>query len=190
MIDGKPAYLSYVSPTQINLQAPDDSTTGIVKVTVTNAAGSVTSTVNLGQFGPSFFLLDGAHVAGIILRSDGSGAYDGGKYDIVGPTGTSLGFPTVAAKPGDTVELFGVGFGPTNPQVPAGKAFSGAARAANPVKLAIGSASLSPIFAGISAAGVYQINVTIPAGLGSGDQPLAGIAGDTQTQTRAVISLQ
>jgi uncharacterized protein (TIGR03437 family) len=189
-INGKPAYLSYVSPTQINLQAPDDSTTGTVNVTVTNAAGSATSTVTLGQFGPSFFLIDGMHVAGIIPRSDGSGAYGGGTYDIVGPTGTSLGFPTVAAKPGDTVELFGVGFGPTNPPVPAGTAFSGAAKAENPVQLAISGAALNPLFAGLSAAGVYQINVKIPAGLGSGDQPLAGAAGGTQTQTRAVISLQ
>jgi uncharacterized protein (TIGR03437 family) len=189
-IDGKSAYLSYVSPTQINLQAPDDSTTGTVNVTVTNAAGSATSTVTLGQFGPSFLLIDGAHIAGIIPRSDGSGAYGGGTYDIVGPTGTSLGFPTVAAKPGDTVEIFGVGFGPTNPLVPAGQAFRGAAATANPVQLAIAGAALNPLFAGLSAAGVYQINVTIPTGLGSGDQPLAGIAGGTQTQTRAVISLQ
>src|SRR5579863_517298 len=189
-IDGKRAFLSYVSPTQINLQAPDDSTTGLVEVTVTNAAGSATSTVALGQFGPSFLLFDGAHVAGIILRSDGSGAYGGGTYDILGPTGTSLGFPTVAAKAGDTVELFGVGFGPTSPVVPAGQAFSGAARAVNPVQLAIATAAVNPLFAGLSAAGVYQINVTIPAGLGSGDQPLAGIAGGTRARTRAGISLQ
>ena len=62
---------------------------------------------------PSFLLLDSKHVTGIILRSDGSGAYAGGVYDIIGPTGTSLGYPTVAAKAGDIVELFGVGFGPT-----------------------------------------------------------------------------
>ena len=157
---------------------------------VTNGAGSATSTVTQGQFGPSFLLIDGAHVAGIIPRSDGSGAYGGGTYDILGPTGTSLGFPTVAAKPGDTVEIFGVGFGPTNPLVPAGQAFLGMAAAANPVQLAIAGAALNPLFAGLSAAGIYQINVTIPTGLGSGDQPLAGIAGGTETQTRAVISLQ
>ena len=91
---------------------------------MTTANGSAASKVTLGPFGPSFSLLDGKHVAGIILRSDGSGAYGGGTYDIVGPTGTSLGFKTVAAKAGDVLELFGVGFGPTNPAVPAGKAFS------------------------------------------------------------------
>jgi uncharacterized protein (TIGR03437 family) len=73
------------------------------------------STITLSQFAPSFFLLDSTHVDGIILRSNGSGAYGGGTYDILGPTGNSLGYATVAAKAGDTLELFGTGFGPTNP---------------------------------------------------------------------------
>jgi uncharacterized protein (TIGR03437 family) len=189
-INGKSAYMSYVSPTQINVQAPNDTTTGIVNVTVTNGNGSATSTVTLGQLTPSFLLLDGTHVAGIILRFDGSGAYGGGSYDIVGPTGTSLGYKTVAAKQGDMVELFSLGFGPTSPPVPAGQAFSGAAATTNTVQLAIGGTTAIPLFAGLSSAGVYQINVTIPAGLGTGDQPLAGITGGVQTQAGVVISLQ
>ena len=98
-INNRPAYLWYVSPGQINLQLPDDTATGSVSVVVTTAGGTVTSSVNLGPFSPSFSLLDGKHVAGIIARSDGSGAYGGGTYDVVGPTGTSLGYKTVAAKP-------------------------------------------------------------------------------------------
>jgi uncharacterized protein (TIGR03437 family) len=189
-INGKSAYLAYVSPTQINLQAPDDTTRGPVNVTVANAGGSSTSTVTLGQFGPSFLLLDNTHVAGIILRSDGSGAYGGGSYDIVGPTGTSLGYKTVAAKQGDVVELFAVGFGPTSPAVLAGQAFSGAAPAVNPVSLAIGGTVATPLFAGMNSAGLYQINVIVPAGLGSGDRPLAGIVGGAQSQSGVVVSLQ
>ncbi len=117
-VNNKPAYLWFVSSGQINLQAPDDTATGTVPVVVKTPTGSATSTVTLGQFGPSFSLLDSSHVAGIIIRTDGSGAYGGGSYDIIGPTGSSLGFGTVAAKAGDTVELFGVGFGATNPAGP------------------------------------------------------------------------
>ena len=110
-INGKSAYLSYVSPTQINLQAPDDTARGTVDVTVTNTNGSATATVALADPAPAYLLLDSnKHVAGIILRPDGSGAFGGGTYDILGPTGASLGYPTVAAKPGDLVELFGTGF--------------------------------------------------------------------------------
>ena len=91
-IDGKPAYLSFVSPTQINLQAPDDTAIGTVSVVVTTAAGTATSTVTLSQFAPSFSLLYKRFVTGIILRSDGSGAFGGGAYDILGPTGNSFGY--------------------------------------------------------------------------------------------------
>jgi hypothetical protein len=42
--------------------------------------------VTLAEFAPSFLLRDNKHVAGIIPRSDGSGAYGGGTYDILGPT--------------------------------------------------------------------------------------------------------
>jgi len=189
-IDGRAAYLWYVSPTQINLQAPDDTATGTVNVVVTTAAGSATSSVTLGQYGPSFSLLDAKHVAGIILRSNGSGAYGGGTYDIVGPTGTSLGYSTVAAKAGDILELFGVGFGPTTPAVLAGQAYSGGAPTTNPVQLSVNNVAVTPSFTGITSAGLYQINLTLPAGLGTGDIPLVATAGGMQTPSTVVLSVQ
>jgi len=190
-INGKKAYLWYVSPGQINLQAPDDTTTGSVSVVVTTPSGTAASTVTLGAFGPALSLLDGKHVAGIILRSDGSGAYGGGGYDIVGPTGTSLGYKTVAAKAGDILELYGVGFGPTNPVVLAGQIYSGAAAATNSVQLSINNVTVLPAFAGLTSAGLYQINVVqLPAGLGVGDVPLVASVGGVQTPTGVVISLQ
>jgi uncharacterized protein (TIGR03437 family) len=189
-IDGKAAYLWLVSPGQINLQAPKDTATGTVPVVVTTANGSAASTVTLSQFAPSFSLLDATHVTGIILRSNGSGADGGGTYDILGPTGNSIGYPTVAAKAGDIVELFGVGFGPTTPAVTAGTVFSGAAATTNPVQLVIGRTAVTPLFAGLSSAGLYQINLTIPAGLGTGDLALVATVGGVQTQSGVVISLQ
>lgn len=189
-INGKPAYLWYVSPTQINFQAPNDTATGTVAVVVTTGSGSSTSTVTLSQFGPSFSLLDSRHVTGIILRSNGSGSQGGGVYDIIGPTGSSLGYPTVAAKAGDTIELFGVGFGPTTPVVLAGQVFSGAAATTNSVKLVINNVSLTPAFAGLSSAGLYQINLTVPPGVGTGDVSLSASVAGVQTPSGIVISLQ
>jgi len=189
-IDGRPAYLSFVSPGQINVQAPDDPTTGTVTVEVTTAFGSATSTVTLAQIAPSWLLFDSKHVAGIILRSDGSGADGGGTYDLLGPTGSSLGYPTVAAKAGDIVELFGTGFGPTTPVVLAGQAFSGAAGTTNAVNLLIDTVSVTPIFAGLSGPGLDQINLTVPTGLGTGDVSLVAVVGGVRTQSNVVISLQ
>jgi uncharacterized protein (TIGR03437 family) len=97
---------------------------------------------------------------GIIIRSDSSGAYGRGTYDI---------------------------FGPTNPAVPAGAAYVGSAHTTNPVTLSIGNRSLSPSFAGETSAGLYQLNVTIPSGLGSGAVSLQ--ASVVQTPV-VMISLQ
>jgi uncharacterized protein (TIGR03437 family) len=179
-----------VSPTQINLQAPDDTTTGQVLVVVTTTAGNASSSVTLGFYAPSFSLLDAKHVTGIILRSNGSGAYGGGSYDIFGPTGTSLGYQTTAAKAGDSVVLFGVGFGPTTPSEPAGQVLSGSAPTNSTVSLLINNVSVIPSFAGLSSAGLYQINLTVPAGLGTGDVSLVAAVGGASTQNGVVISLQ
>jgi uncharacterized protein (TIGR03437 family) len=190
MIDGKGAWMEYVSPLQMNVQAPDDTATGTVSVVVATAGGTASGTVTLAPFAPSFLLLDDKHVAGIILRLNGTGAYGGGSYDILGPTGTSLGYQTVAAKAGDIVELYAIGLGPTNPTVPSGEPFTSAAPTTSPVNVLINSVSVTPSFSGLSGAGLYQINLTVPAGLGMGDVPLAAMVGGAQTQPGVVISLQ
>ncbi len=189
-INGKPGYPIYVSATQINLQAPDDSATGPVPVVVTTASGKANAVVTLAEFGPSFSLFDATHVAGIILRLDGSGTQGGGTYDILGPTGNSLGFPTMAAKPGDIVELFGVGFGATSPATTSGQVFSGAAPAVTPINLLINGVNVTASFAGLSSAGLYQINLTVPPGLGTGDLSLVAGVGSVRTPPGVAISLE
>ena len=192
-INGKLGYLYFVSPTQINLQAPDDTATGTVPVVVTTGNGTITSTVTLEPLGPSFFLLgDAKHAAGIIVRSDGSGAYGGGTYDIIGPTGNSLGYATVAAKAGDTIELYAAGLGTTSPSFPAGQALPANAygTATSKINLIINGTTLTPSFAGITEAGEFQLNLTVPTGLGTGDVSLAATVGGLQTPAGVVITLQ
>jgi uncharacterized protein (TIGR03437 family) len=109
---------------------------------------------------------------------------------VLGPTGMSPDYQTVAAKPGDIVELFGVGFGPTNSPVPAGKAFSGAAPTTNSVQVSIGGTAVTPLFSGLSSSGLYQITLAIPAGLGRGDQAFVATVDGVQTQAGVVFSLQ
>jgi uncharacterized protein (TIGR03437 family) len=188
-IDNKSAYLSYVGPTQINLQAPDDTATGTVNVVVTTALGTTTSSVDLALQGPSFCLLgDDKHVAGEIATPNGMGAYGGGSYDLVGPSG-AFSFNTRPVNPGETLILYGVGFGPTNPPVPAGSVFSGSAPTSNPVAITIGGVSASVVFAGITEAGLYQFNLTVP-NAGSGDQALLATVNGVQTQSGPVVTVQ
>ena len=193
-INNKPAYLSYAAPTQINLQAPDDDARGLVNVTVTNANGSATGTVTLASQSPSFSLLgDGKHVAGIIVRPDGSGAYGSGanSYDVLGPTGTSLGYKTVAGKAGDTVVIFAIGLGPTNPPVPAGQPYQGSpALASDSLTVTVGGIPVTPFFSGVGLPGLFQLDLTIPSGLSTGDQPLLAKVNGVYTQSSVVMALQ
>ena len=189
-INGKPAYLWIVSPTQINLQAPDDTTVGPVSVAVNGAFGTAASIVTLAAYGPSFSLLgDGKHAVGEIATPDGSGAWAGGTYDLVGPL-NAFSFNTRPVKAGETLTLFGVGFGPTTPHVPAGKPFSGAAPTNSPVTVTIGGISANVTFAGIIETGLYQINLTVPANLSNGDQPLQATVNGVQTPVGPVITVQ
>ena len=144
-IDNKPAYLWYVSPNQINAQVPDDSATGTVSVTVTTASGTATASVSLAGFGPSLSLFDNQYVAAEILTPDGSGTYGGGSYDLVGPI-DRFAYKTRPVRPGETLALYGVGFGPTDPSVPAGQAFTGAAPTTNPVTVTIGGEAARVLF--------------------------------------------
>jgi uncharacterized protein (TIGR03437 family) len=188
-VDGKPAYLAYVSPTQINAQAPDDAAEGLVTVTVSGPNGSASATVLLSTYDPSFSLFDAKHVAGIILTPDGSGHYGNGTYDILGPAG-QFSFITRPVKAGETLEVFGMGFGPTYPSTPAGQAFTGSASLANPVSLTIGGSSVSTSFAGLVGAGIYQFTFVVPQ-LSSGDQLIqAGMNGSTGITPPAYVSVQ
>lgn len=84
-----------------------------------------------------------------------------------------------------------MGFGPTSPVVPAGRAYLGSAATTNPIQLLINNVAVLPAFSGITSAGLYQINVVnLPSGLGIGDVPLRATVGGVQTPSGVVLSLQ
>jgi len=56
--------------------------------------------------------------------------------------------------------------------------------------LQINTTFITPSFAGLSGAGLYQINFKVPAGVGSGDLPLKIQVPDGTTYPGPVISMQ
>jgi uncharacterized protein (TIGR03437 family) len=177
MIDGKPAYVEYISPTQINVLAPDDTTVGSVSVQVTaNEQQSNTLTVPEKQFAPAFFTTGSTTGGGTVVAA-------------VHTNGTVVSASQPAA-PGETLMLYGTGFGPTNPVSPTGQLVTTAAMLANSVQITIGGVTVPAAFAGLVESGVDQFNVTIPASLPNGNAAVVASIGGVQTQSGVSIPVQ
>ncbi len=181
-IGGKPAYIYYTSPGQLNVLAPDVAA-GQVSVTVTTAG--VTSSpflVNASQYGPAFFLWPASQV--VATRQDYSFAVKPATFATT----------TVAAKPGDVLILWGTGFGPTIPPAPSGVAVPGTGgyTTASAPTVSINSTPAT-VYGGAlapGAVGLYQIAIQVPTTLAEGDWPIqAGIGGVT-SPTGAILSVQ
>ncbi len=169
-VGGKPAYVYYVSPTQLNLLAPDIPA-GPAQVTVTAPSGtSSTFTVTASQYGPAFFSWPNNQP--VATRQD---------FSYAAADGTFAGATTVPAKPGDVIILWGTGFGPTLPaapvgvQVPSDRTYSTATPPSiqiNNVAATVYGAALAPGFAGL-----YQVAIQVPTSLPDGNWPLTAIIG-------------
>jgi uncharacterized protein (TIGR03437 family) len=177
-VNGKPAYLYYISPSQVNILTPPDSLPSSVQVVV-SANGGVTAsyTAPAQALSPSFFVFDGTHVAAVHLN----GGY-------VGPTTLYPGLST-PAKPGELVVLFANGFGPTSQPVVSGALTQGGTLMTMP-PIQIGGVPATVQYAGLSAVGQFQFNVYIPSSLADGDQPITATYGGFTTPTGALITVQ
>jgi uncharacterized protein (TIGR03437 family) len=170
-IDGLPAYVDYISPTQINVLTPSNLTNQFPMVVVTNTVGSsvgvtVFNTPNM----PAFFTWPNNQV--VATHED---------YTWAVKNGTFPGTTTVPAKPGETITLWGTGFGPTNPVPPAGMIVptdqtyyttTVPTVEVNLVNATVYGAALAPGFAGL-----YQLSFQVPASLPNGTYQLFATVG-------------
>lgn len=163
-VNGKAAYVEYVSPTQINILTPDDSSTGPVQIQVTTVGGTADPvSVTLQKTAPAFFTFDGKYLAA--THVDGT---------LIGAPGFFASAPaaTTPAKPGETIVLYGSGFGVTNPVVAASQLVTQVSPlAATDFAVRIGGVNALVGFAGLipGNAGLYQFNVQVPTTAVDGD---------------------
>lgn len=169
-VDGKDAFVRFVSPGQVNVQVPDGIGTGPVNVVVTNEAGAsanipMTGVARApGVLAPANFNVGGRQLA-VALLSDNS--------TFVARTGEIAGVTSRPARVGETITLYLVGAGATNPAVPAGSVASGTPLLAN-TTVRFGDAPATVSYAGLApgAIGLYQFNVVVP-NVAAGDVRLA-----------------
>jgi len=116
-------------------------------------------------------------------------------YAYLGASGLKAGATFVPARPGDWLELYGVGWGATDPAVEPGAVPGKIAPTAQKVKVTIGGLEVAEqdvYYAGASPAtpGLYQLNVRLPAAIPDGDQAvMLEVAGES-TPAGAYITVK
>jgi uncharacterized protein (TIGR03437 family) len=179
-VNGTPAYPYYISPTQLNVLAPDGIAPGQVQVQVNNPQGaSNTFTVNATAATPAFF----ATAPGYAAAEHSNGVPVGKAALVAGATFTP-------AQPGETIALYGTGFGAMNPFSPAGQILAAPAELSNTVTVTIGGQPAVVAYAGVVSSGLDQLNVTVPPGLPNGDAPIVATVNGVSTQSGLAITVQ
>jgi uncharacterized protein (TIGR03437 family) len=179
-VNGKNAFISFTGLgndfgrqfDQINFISPDETARGPVTVEVFKDGAMVGSRmVTLDTISPALFAYSTPDGQGNLYYA-GLTAPD---TAYVAPSNlfgvpTIGGFPVRPVRPGEVVQLFGTGFGETNPPTPAGR-LAGAAELVTKGTMRIGGLPATIAYQGMAPgfAGVYQFNVTVPAGLQNGN---------------------
>ena len=160
-INGKPAFVSYISPGQVNAQVPDGIEPDLRNVIVHTSQGYsdprpiAVNAIRGGLLAPGQFAFSGLQYA-VALLPDGS---------YVLPAGATIpGIASRPAHPGETITVFGVGFGRVTPAMPAGTIASGLTALVNPVAFQFGTAAASVTYQGLAPGyvGLYQFNLVVP----------------------------
>ena len=177
-VNGKAAYMYYISPTQANILTPPDAISGPVPVRL--SYGGQTSTAFMAQaqtLSPAFFVFGGGpYVAAIHVN----GAY-------IGPATLYPGL-TTPAKPGETIEIYADGFGATNSAVESGSVAQSGVLTPQPA-VTIGGVPATVQYAGLVGPGEFQFNVVVPTGLDNGDQPITATYKGASTQAGTLLAV-
>ena len=179
---GKPAYIYYVSPGQLNVLAPDVPA-GPISVTVTTAAGASSAFATTASvYVPAFFTWPNNQA--VATRQD---------YTYAVKAGTFAGATTVAAKPGEVIILWATGFGPTMPAAPTGVSVpaSGGYPTASAPTVTINNTQATVYGAALApgSSGLYQVAIQVPTTLTDGDWPIQATIGGVSSPTGIVLSV-
>ena len=177
-VNGKPAFIYYISPTQVNILTPPDAITGTVPVQLSNN-GTMSNVVNnsAAALSLAFFTFDGTHVTA--THADGS---------LIGPASLYPGLST-PAKPGETIVVCANGFGTTTVPIVSGGETQSGVLPQTPV-VGIGGYVASVPFAGLVAPGEFQFNIVVPDSAPDGDLGISAAYDNAVTPSTAPLAVQ
>lgn len=166
MVNGQPATIWFISPGQMNIQAPGLEATGPVNITVTDSrltgcpATSQPSILTQKQTAPGML----AKVDFVVNAKQYLTAWIGNSATVVG------NIPNYVSRPvhsGETILAYGIGFGSANPFFAPGTIATQLNRITGNLQVTIGGVPLqesSIAYAGLAPGfiGLYQFNLVIP----------------------------
>src|SRR5262245_7285611 len=163
-ISGQPAFISYISPGQINAQVPSSIAPGTALVVITGdgQVGTATSVrVDPVQAGVLAF-----PQTRIVAREAVAIFPDNVTYALT--PNSRWPVPSRLAHAGDTLTFYGIGFGPVSPDLPAGRIATQPAALPAPPRILFNGIPGTVTYAGLAPGyiGLYQFNVVVPAGAG------------------------
>ena len=185
-----------VTPNQVNFQVPQDVASGNAAVQVVTGCG----TANPQQSSPQTVTAQSASPEFFYFVTSSSGQNPIAAVDV--STGIYIGTPGLLAtgtfapaKAGDIVTLYATGLGLTNPPYTAGQLPAAAASLAGTFKMTVGTTALAAsdvLYAGVApgAAGLYQLNLHLPASTPSGNQPVQITVNGFTSPPGAYITVQ
>jgi uncharacterized protein (TIGR03437 family) len=169
LVNGVPAPLYYVGATQINFQLPYGLTAGqlaTVQVVANGTAGNLRS-IAINATAPRDLNFNA------FLAGNYGAIVNAGDYSLTLPTGTNIpGYVSHPAKPGDTIVIYGIGYGQTTPGAVEGQAApSSSLETLSNVTATFGggfngrATTGNVLFTGLTptAVGLYQVNVVVPS---------------------------
>jgi uncharacterized protein (TIGR03437 family) len=188
LVNDRPAFLSLVSPGQINAIAPPGTTAGGNNVVVeVNGVRSDPVAVVAGSLSPAVFVFS-PRSNRYLAATTGDGSAFIGPEDLFG--GPVNGRAFRPARSNEIITLYGTGFGPTNPATEIGRVPSGAAPTASPVTFRVGTTAVTPEYAGRSGfVGVYQFNIRIPQ-LPDGEYEVTATINGVTTQSGRFLTVK
>jgi uncharacterized protein (TIGR03437 family) len=187
-VGGKPAFVDFISPLQVNVQVPSGIAAGAQPVVVTTAGGSslpyivTVKTLEPGLLAPPAFILKGAQNVVALFANT---------LTYVLPVNVP-GAVSARARAGDTITLYGIGFGTVTPDIPAGQIATQTNALQSALQVFFGGIPATVSYAGFAPGyvGLYQFNVLVPSVAASDSVPLTFTLGGAPGPQNLVIAIQ
>lgn len=177
-VNGEAVSVSAVSSQQINFLVPADIPLGNAKIVVSsNSLTSAPVPVVVAALAPAFFPLGTVAASGHTYIT----ATHANFGILAPPNFISANVTSSPAAAGETIVLFGTGFGPT---------INGQLALPVPPTVVIDGFAANVLFAGMISPGLYQFNLVVPQSVGKGQDVLVvGLLGNSETQSNAFIAI-